>query len=67
MDRGSELYSQFLAGDDAVLEQLITEYKDGLILYLHTLVGVQRCKFQVSVRCPQIFPEDIPILRQRSI
>lgn len=39
MDRGSELYSQFLAGDDAVLEQLITEYKDGLILYLHTLVG----------------------------
>lgn len=39
MDRGSELYSQFLAGDDAGLEQLITEYKDGLILYLHTLVG----------------------------
>ncbi len=39
MDRGSELYSRFLAGDDAGLEQLITEYKDGLILYLHTLVG----------------------------
>lgn len=39
MDRGSELYSRFLAGDDAGLEQLITEYKDGLILYLHSLVG----------------------------
>ena len=31
MDRGSELYSRFLAGDDAGLEQLITEYKDGLV------------------------------------
>jgi len=39
VDRGSELYSRFLAGDDAALEQLIAEYKDGLILYLHSLVG----------------------------
>jgi len=39
VDRGSELYSRFLAGDDAGLEQLIVQYKDGLIWYLHSLVG----------------------------
>ena len=39
MDRGSEYYLRFLNGDNAGLEQIITEYKDGLILYLNTLVG----------------------------
>ena len=39
MDKGSSYYLQFLNGDNAGLEQIITEYKDGLILYLNTLVG----------------------------
>ena len=39
MDKGSAYYQQFLSGDNAGLEQIIIEYKDGLILYLHTLVG----------------------------
>lgn len=39
MDKGSAYYLQFLSGDNAGLEQIIIEYKDGLILYLHTLVG----------------------------
>ena len=36
MDRGAELYLRYLAGDDDALGELIAEYKDGLIFYLHT-------------------------------
>ena len=39
MDKGSSYYQQFLNGDNTGLEQIIIEYKDGLILYLNTLVG----------------------------
>jgi RNA polymerase sigma-70 factor (ECF subfamily) len=39
VDKGSSYYQQFLSGDNAGLEQIIIEYKDGLILYLNTLVG----------------------------
>ena len=39
MDKGSRYYQQFLNGDNAGLEHIIIEYKDGLILYLNTLVG----------------------------
>lgn len=39
MDKGSEYYLRFLNGDNVGLEQIIIEYKDGLILYLNTLVG----------------------------
>lgn len=39
MDKGSEAYLRFLSGDDRGMEQIITDYKDGLILYLNSLVG----------------------------
>ncbi len=39
MDKGSCDYRRFLDGDDDGLEQIIVSYKDGLILYLNTLVG----------------------------
>lgn len=39
MDKGSIAYRRFLDGDAGGLEQIITDYKDGLILYLNTLVG----------------------------
>ena len=39
MDRGSSSYLRFLNGDDSGMEEIITEYKDGLIFYLNSLVG----------------------------
>ena len=39
MDNGSESYKRFLDGDDIGMEDIITEYRDGLIFYLHKLVG----------------------------
>ena len=39
MDKGSIDYRRFLDGDESGLENIITDYKDGLILYLNTLVG----------------------------
>ena len=39
MDKGSIAYRRFLEGDESGLEQIIVSYKDGLILYLNTLVG----------------------------
>lgn len=39
MDKGSSDYRRFLDGDDTGLECIITDYKDGLILYLNMLVG----------------------------
>ena len=39
MDKGSLAYRRFLEGDESGLEQIIVSYKDGLILYLNTLVG----------------------------
>lgn len=38
MDVGSEAYRRFLNGDKRAMAELITEYRDGLILYLHTIV-----------------------------
>ncbi len=38
MDRGTECYRRFLAGDEDGLVELIRDYKDGLILYLNSFV-----------------------------
>lgn len=38
MDNGACSYRRFLEGDDSGLEELITLYKDGLILYINTFV-----------------------------
>lgn len=39
MDHGSNNYKRFLDGDDTGMENVITEYRDGLIFYLYKLVG----------------------------
>ncbi len=39
MEYGNSSYARFLSGDDTGMEEIITEYKDGLIFYLSKLVG----------------------------
>jgi len=39
VDCGSNSYKRFLSGDDAGMEEIITEYRDGLIFYLYKFVG----------------------------
>lgn len=39
MEQGTESYRRFLAGEESGLVELIRDYKDGLILYLNTIVG----------------------------
>ena len=39
MDSGSRSYERFLEGDDSGMEEIITEYRDGLIFYLYKFVG----------------------------
>lgn len=39
MDRGTESYRCFLAGDEDGLVEIIRDYKDGLILYLNSFVN----------------------------
>ena len=39
MDKGAEYYSRFLSGDKDAIEEIIREYKDGLVFYLSNLVG----------------------------
>jgi len=40
VDQGSENYRRFLAGEDAGMEAIITEYGQGLTFYLYKIVGV---------------------------
>ena len=39
MDRGTESYFRFLAGEEDGLVEIIRDYKDGLILYLNSFVN----------------------------
>ncbi|MBR6701910.1 MAG: RNA polymerase subunit sigma-24, partial [Clostridia bacterium] len=39
MENGADAYRRFLEGDENGLEEIITEYKDGLILYLNGYVS----------------------------
>ena len=39
MDNGAENYRRFLEGDEKGLEAVITEYKDGLILFINSYVA----------------------------
>lgn len=39
MDKGAECYSRFLSGDKDAIEEIIRDYKDGLVFYLSNLVG----------------------------
>lgn len=39
MNNGAECYSRFLSGDKKAIEEIIRDYKDGLIFYLFNIVG----------------------------
>lgn len=39
MDKGAEQYYRFLAGEESGLYEIIRDYKDGLILYLNSIVS----------------------------
>ena len=39
MDHGASSYRRFLDGDDSGLDDLIRDYRDGLVLYLTGIVG----------------------------
>ena len=39
MKNGAESYSRFLSGDKKAIEDIISDYKDGLIFYLFSIVG----------------------------
>lgn len=39
MERGSSSYRRFLDGDEAGLIEIVRDYKDGLILYINSLVN----------------------------
>lgn len=39
MDKGFDYYNRFLDGDEYALEEIIRDYKDGLIFYLNSFTG----------------------------
>lgn len=39
MNNGAECYSRYLSGDKKAIEEIIRDYKDGLILYIFSIVG----------------------------
>lgn len=39
MDKGTEQYYRFLAGDESGLHEIIREHKDGLILYINSITA----------------------------
>ena len=39
MDNGAECYNRFLSGDKDAIEEIIRDYKDGLVFYLNNIVG----------------------------
>jgi RNA polymerase sigma-70 factor (ECF subfamily) len=39
VDRGSNNYRRFLDGADTGMEEIIGDYRDGLIFYLNKVVG----------------------------
>ena len=49
MDNGASSYRRFLDGDDYGMEELIRDYKDGLVLYLNSYLN----NFSVAEDCVQ--------------
>ena len=49
MDNGASSYRRFLDGDDAGMEELIRNYKDGLTLYLNSFLN----DFHIAEDCVQ--------------
>ena len=54
MDCGRNSYKRFLDGDNTGMEEIITEYRDGLIFYLYKFVG--------SIEKAEEFAEDTFVL-----
>ncbi len=63
MDNGASSYRRFLEGDDNGIVEIVTEYKDGLILYLNRYVNniyvaeelMEDTFFKLIVRKPLFF------------
>ena len=49
MDNGASSYRRFLDGDDYGMEELVRDYKDGLILYLNSYLN----DFSIAEDCVQ--------------
>ena len=47
MDNGASSYRRFLDGDDNGIAEIVSDYKDGLILYLNGYVN----NISTVVRC----------------
>lgn len=64
MDRGADNYRRFLGGDDSAMEELVEEYRDGMILFvngyvknLHTAEEVaEDVFFRLAVKKPRYRP-----------
>lgn len=63
MERGTELYRRYLSGDDSAAEELIGQYKDGLMLYINRYTEnifqaeelVEEVFFRLLTRRPRFF------------
>ena len=51
MDKGAELYRRFLDGDEAAFEEIMTLYRDGLILFIDRFVRDLHAAEDISVDC----------------
>ena len=45
-------YLRYIDGDDGAFEQIITEYRDGLMLYICSFVGDLNCAEEI---CEDVF------------
>ena len=52
MDKGAELYLEYLSGDKEALAELVREYRDGLILYIN---GITRDMHEAEDICEETF------------
>lgn len=51
VDKGAELYRQFLCGDEAAFEEIMALYRDGLILFIDRFVRDIHAAEDISVDC----------------
>ena len=56
MDKGAELYRQFLCGDEAAFEEIMALYRDGLILFIDRFVRDIHDAEDIPVDCVLYVP-----------
>ena len=39
MDNGAKCYSRFLSGDNDAIDEIIRDYRDGLVFYIYNIIG----------------------------